>query len=619
MKRRRMVKKKRLYDNDDIQEMLDELKKNDSFREFIQSKANELLSSRDAAAIGYAMKVGYYEVFDRYDSAVCEYFIGLYEEGMDKGLEGMNLEKSKEDKIEIDKPKPEIQKNEQKSLKHSKTSEERKKEVNEFGKMLETGIKEYIESDRYKELLDNMAKFHEYSVNNSIGIMIQKPDATLVAPYTKWQRLNRQVKKGEKGIVILCPVKYKKMSERTKLDEQGNPILDKDGYEIKEKIYQNLVTFKIGFVFDKSQTVQIEGKKEFVLEPVNELKESVGQSYDELLHAIQEISPVPVTFENTQSGAKGYYDDKHVKIVVNEGMSELQTIKTLIHETAHARIHGTHWESDYKKISFDVRECVEFPNLGEVYEDLSLNEAVEKLEKISQSSMLPGIVFRLHDGSDYAEMDYPLVIGDELQTDSLNLIEHFRESFEVQKAVMQLTPKFGNVEYLRSTKETQAESIAYMVSKHFGLDTSDYSFGYVGAWLKDNKQLMDNLDVIKTTSAQMINDIELSLNKHILFENKIETKEDMAEKIDGLMKTFDPFNYADNEQSIGYNYDSILHDINNNDLGSIKDFLKQIIDDDMEEEMSKEAQKLIQCLEAFSEIILKPELDAGLKFSHGIR
>lgn len=545
--------------------------------------------------------------------------IRLFEEGMDKVLVGMNLKEANENEVKMDKPKQEIRNNSQKSLKPRKTNEERKKEVDEFGKMLQSGIKDYIESERYKEILDNMAKFHEYSVNNSIGIMIQKPDATLVAPYTKWQRLNRQVKKGEKGIVILCPVKYKKMVEQTKSDEEGNPILDKDGYEIKNKTYQDCIAFKIGFVFDKSQTVQMEGKKEFVLEPVNELKESVGQSYDELRHAIQDISPVPVSFENIQSGAKGYYDDKHVKIVVNEGMSELQTLKTLMHETAHARIYGTHWESDYKKISFDVRECVEFPNLGNVYENVSLEEAVDKLGKFSHSTMIPGIVFRLHDGSDYAEMDYPLVIGNELQTDSLNLIEHFRESFEVQKAVTQLTPKFENVEYLRSTKEIQAESIAYMVSKHFGLDTSDYSFGYVGTWLKDNKQLMDNLDVIKTTSTQMINDIELSLYKHILFENKIENKQDMAEKIDSFMKTFDPYDYMDSEQSAGFNYESILCDIDNNDIGSIKDFLNQIIDEDMEEEMSKEAEKLIQCLDAFVEVILKPELDDGLKFSHGIR
>lgn len=539
----------------------------------------------------------------------------LYEEFMDKGLVGMNLKETNENEVKMDKPQ-QIQKNEQIFLKHKKSNDERKKEVEEFGKMLQSGIKDYIESERYKELLDNMSKFHDYSVNNSIGIMIQKPDATLVAPYTTWQRLNRQVKKGEKGIVILCPVKYKKMVEQTKSDEQGNPILDKDGYEIKNKTYQDCIAFKIGFVFDKSQTVQMEGKKEFVLEPVNELKESVGQSYDELRHAIQDISPVPVSFENIQSGAKGYYDDKHVKIVVNEGMSELQTLKTLMHETAHARIHGTHWESDYKKISFDVRECVEFPNLGNVYENVSLEEAVDKLGKFSHSTMIPGIVFRLHDGSDYAEMDYPLVIGNELQTDSLNLIEHFRESFEVQKAVTQLTPKFENVEYLRSTKEIQAESIAYMVSKHFGLDTSDYSFGYVGTWLKDNKQLMDNLDVIKTTSTQMINDIELSLYKYILFENKIENKQDMAEKIDSFMKTFDPYDYMDSEQSAGFNYESILHDINNNDIGSIKDFLNQIVDEDMEEEMSKEAEKLIQCLDAFVEVILKSELQDGIKMSH---
>ena len=149
----------------------------------------------------------------------------LFVEGIDKGLVGMNLKEANETKVKMDKPQ-QIQKNEQIFLKPKKTSEERKKEVDEFGKMLQSGIKEYIESDRYKEILDNMAKFHEYSVNNSIGIMIQKPDATLVAPYTKWQRLNRQVKKGEKGIVILCPVKYKKMIEKTKLDETGKPVLE---------------------------------------------------------------------------------------------------------------------------------------------------------------------------------------------------------------------------------------------------------------------------------------------------------------------------------------------------------------------------------------------------------
>lgn len=129
---------------------------------------------------------------------------------------------------------------------------------------------------------------------------------------------------------------------------------------------------------------------------------------------------------------------------------------------------------------------------------------------------------------------------------------------------------------------------------------------------------MDNLDVIKATSTQMINDIELSLNKKLLFENSIETKEDMAEKIDGFMKTFDPYDYMDSEQSAGFNYESILRDINKNDIDSIKDFLKQIIDDDMEEEMSKEAQKLMKCLDAFVEVILKTEIQDGIKINHGM-
>lgn len=185
----------------------------------------------------------------------------LFEEDMDKVLVGMNLKEANENKVKMDKPQQQIQKNELIFLKPKKTNEERKKELDEFGKMLEAGIKEYIESDRYKELLDNMANFHDYSVNNSIGIMIQKPDATLVAPYTKWQKLNRQVKKGEKGIVILCPIKYKKMTEETKLDAKGKPVLDKKGFEIKNKHIKIALRSKLDSCSIKARPCKLRVKK----------------------------------------------------------------------------------------------------------------------------------------------------------------------------------------------------------------------------------------------------------------------------------------------------------------------------------------------------------------------
>lgn len=500
-----------------------------------------------------------------------------------------------------------------------KTYEQKKEEVNAHFEKLKDGIEKFLKSNRYAELLKNMTKFHDYSVNNSISIVLQKPDATLVGSYTHWQKMNRQVNKGEKGIVILCPVKHQKMIEETKKDNNGNVVLDKDGYEVKTQKYVDCINFKIGYVFDISQTSQVEGKTEYVLTAVEELKDNVGQSYNNMIEVICNLSPVPVTFEKIKSGAKGYYDDLLGKIVIQEEMSESQTLKTLIHELAHARLHGSYWDSDFSKISFDYRECMEFPNLGEVDENITLEEAIQKVGSSAHSSMLPGIVFRLHDGSDYDDMDYPIVIGNKLQVDSLNLVEHFRESFEVQKAVEQLTPIFGNNEYLRSTKEIEAESIAYIVANHFGLDTSDYSFGYVGTWLNDEKQLMENLNVIKTTSQKMIEDIEVNLNKQILLKNGIGSKDDMAQKIDKFLREYDPFNYADNEQYSGFTFVSILQNINNGETEYIQDFMKEIIDEDIETEMTEAANKLLECIHAFKEVFCMDEMTNGIKIGHGIR
>lgn len=531
------------------------------------------------------------------------------------------LENPNADNYSIQFDKQSIKKSEEvKTVNYKvKSARDRKAEVDAHFENLRNGIEDYLKSDSYKELLDNMSKFHEYSVNNSISIVLQKPDATLVGSYSHWKKLNRQVNKGEKGIVILCPVKYRKMVEEVQKDEKGNVILDKDGYEVKNQKYVDCVNFKLGYVFDISQTSQMKGKPELILSPVEELKESVGKSYDDMVKAISSLSPVPVTFDSIQSGAKGYYDDLHEKIVIREGMSQSHTLKTMIHELAHARLHGSHWNSDYDKISFDYRECMEFPNLGEVDEDITLEDAIQKVGRSAHSSMVPGIVFRLHDGSDYDDMDYPLVIGDELQMDSLNLVEHFRESFEVQKAVEQLTPVFGNNVYLRSSKEIEAESIAYIVANQFGLDTSDYSFGYVGTWLKDEKQLMENLNVIKTTSQKMIEDIEMNLNKQILMKNEIGSKEDMAKMIDGFIREYDPFNYADNEQYSGFTFASILSDVNKGQTKHIQDCMKEIIDEDMETQMTEAATQVLECLKAFKEVFSDDGISDEIRISHSIR
>lgn len=498
-----------------------------------------------------------------------------------------------------------------------KSNEMRKAEVDELMKKLQVGIQEYAKSERYKELLDNMTKFHDYSINNTISIILQKPDATLVASYSKWKTLNRQVKCGEKGIAILCPVKFKTMKEIPVLDESGEIQTDLNGQMVKKQEYQQCTSYKIGYVFDKSQTSQIEGKKEYILEPVSELKNKYDGHYENMVHSIESISAVPIAFEKIQSGAKGYYDDEKTQIVINEGMSESQTLKTMLHELAHSRLHGKNLNEDLNNISFEVRECVEFPTLGEVYENLSLNEALEKMGKFSHSNKLSGIVFSLHDGSIFDDMEQPLVIGDTVQVASINDIEYFRENYEVQKAIQKASIFYRNDMSLRSTKEVQAESIAYIVSKHFGLDTSDYSFGYIATWEKDNQQLLDSLNVIKTTSEKMIDDIEEKLEQRLLMKNHIESEDDMAMMIDGFMKELDPYGYSDTEEYEGFNFESILAAVKSNDTTFIEKSLKDVIDENMDEGMTNRAKEIYSCMEAFkkkamdiaNELVLKRSLE----------
>jgi len=217
------------------------------------------------------------------------------------------------------------------------TPELRQEKIKQITDKLEQGVHQIFESDNYRAYLSTMAKFHSYSLNNTILISMQKPGATLVAGYTAWQKdHDRHVKKGEKGIQIIAPSPYKVKQERDALDPKtGKPQMDTQGNPLKEIIEVGRPAFKVATVFDISQT---EGK-ELPSIGVNELSGGV-EGYDALFDALKATCPVPIAFEDISSGAKGYYHTEEHRIALQEGMSQMQTVKTLIHEMSHERMHS---------------------------------------------------------------------------------------------------------------------------------------------------------------------------------------------------------------------------------------------------------------------------------------
>ncbi|MBN2960303.1 MAG: DUF1738 domain-containing protein, partial [Streptococcus gordonii] len=208
------------------------------------------------------------------------------------------------------------------------------KDMDSIMQSLESGVEELFTSDRYQEFLKTMAKFHNYSFNNTMLIAMQRPDATLVTSYKNWQSMGRQVMKGEKGITIIAPAPYKKMKEKEVLDENQRPIMGTDGKPKTEKVEVTVPHFKAVTVFDIAQT---SGEPIQTLAP--ELLTAAVQDFDSFMQAIQKISPVPIRFDEIDGNANGYYHNADKEIVIKKGLSESQTLKTAIHETAHAKLH----------------------------------------------------------------------------------------------------------------------------------------------------------------------------------------------------------------------------------------------------------------------------------------
>ena len=311
------------------------------------------------------------------------------------------------------------------------TSEKPAEKLKEITDRLEQGITELFESERYREYLRVMSKFHNYSFNNTLLIAMQKPDASLVAGFSAWKNnFGRNVMKGQKGIKIIAPSPYKVKQEMKKIDPHTQqPIIGKDGKPVTEEKEITIPAYKVVSVFDVSQT---EGK-ELPDIAVDELTGDV-ERYKDFFAALEKTSPVPIGFEQIAGGSHGYYHLEDKRIAIDEGMSELQTLKTAIHEIAHAKLH-----------------------------DIDLNAPENEQQ-----------------------------------------------------------PRVD-----RRTREVEAESVAYTVCQHYGLDTSDYSFGYVAGWSsgRELSELKSSLETIRSAAAEIINSIDETLAELSKAQDKEQTAE----------------------------------------------------------------------------------------------
>ena len=349
-----------------------------------------------------------------------------------------------------------------------------------------------------------------------------------------------------------------------------------------------------------SQTSQIEGKKEYPLTFADDLRFDV-EDFDCYMQALKEVSPVPIEVQKFRSAAKGYFSNSEQKIVIQSAMSEAQTLKTAIHEVAHSYLHNKNDPEDHK-LTYCVAECAEFPSYGEYHDNLTLDKAIQLYERIPSERLNAEkcIGFELHDDSIYAEGMFPLVVDGKIQIDTINTIKHYRESFEVQKAIMDMREYFPDDGYpLKSTRELQAESIAYVVCRHYGIDTSDYSLGYVTSWLEDEDQLMENLDSIKACSSEIIDKMDITLKQAIQEKYDIHTPEEMAIEIDRYIQDMDLYGYRDQELYPGSILEETMHDIQEGNTAHIEKFLQETISDDRDVKMSEKAKDLLKCLKTF--------------------
>ena len=372
---------------------------------------------------------------------------------------------------------------------------------------IEQGIKELFESEKYIRYLSVMSKFHRYSVNNTMLIYMQKPEATLVAGFNKWKnQFARHVKKGEHGITIIAPTPYKKKIEEMKRDPDTHaPILDADGKAVMEEKEIEIPMFRPVKVFDVSQT---DGK------PLPELASSLSGTvphYEAFLEALRRSAPVPIEFEPMADNMDGYFSSDQQRIAIRPGMSEVQTVSAAVHEIAHSKLHN--------------QKRIQIAN-DEQYQEVELFEkpALFSNWRVSRDDLPEGVYCYDLRGSD-DDPGEPIYVenrvgvnhaGAVLLTEPLDLpTEGYirlteEEGLNFTGGFSTLSKFLQDQKKDRNTEEVEAESISYAVCQYFGIQTGENSFGYIASWSKGKelKELRASLETINKTSGELISDID---------------------------------------------------------------------------------------------------------------
>ena len=451
---------------------------------------------------------------------------------------------------------------------------------------IEQGIKELFESEKYMRYLSVMSKFHRYSVNNTMLIYMQRPDATLVAGFNKWKnQFERHVKKGEHGITIIAPTPYKKKIEEMKRDPDTHaPILDADGKAVMEEKEIEIPMFRPVKVFDVSQT---DGK------PLPELASSLSGTvphYEAFMEALRRSSPVPIEFEPMAENMDGYFSSDQQRIAIREGMSEVQTVSAAVHETAHSKLH------DPKKYEAEPTWKIVMVSEGGTKHDFRLDFATEAEAEQAAAE----------EGWRYVDEN------------------RFEWRLEVEEDLTAVKQAAKN----RNTEEVEAESISYAVCQYFGIQTGENSFGYIASWSKDKelKELRASLETINKTSCELINDIERNY-KEICKERGIDLTaapeperdpiEQLAADIDQFTFDYDPYEYRNNADSREDALHELTATLRSGDASGVREWLQNIVNEDEPDETTQKAAELMERLDQLvpglePEQLDEPEPDPNL-------